>query len=146
MRNWLAGKLDVCHLVTAKFFLNRESHPVSRLVRVRYPIALNHCSEDVAYPMHYTEELLDLLHQAHLNAQMHTIEGAPHFGNFTHARETNTLLCSLVVTKSRVIIPPAQTSVKYLFLADLLEFGLDENDESDNDFEQFIWMGEDDKD
>jgi pimeloyl-ACP methyl ester carboxylesterase len=55
-------------------------------VRVRCPIALNHCSEDVAYPMHYTEELLDL-HQAHLDAQMHNIEGAPHFGNFTHAKE-----------------------------------------------------------
>jgi hypothetical protein len=60
--------------------------------------------------------------------------------------ELTRCFCSLVVTNSRVIIPPAQTSVKYLFLADLLEFGPDENEESDSDFEYFIWMAEDDKD
>ncbi|KAJ7144471.1 Alpha/Beta hydrolase protein [Mycena epipterygia] len=84
MRNWGRGNFGAFHTVTVKFFLNRFPHPVSTLSRIRSPISLVHCSEDIAYPVDYSEELLELLRHADLDAKLYSIPGAPHFGNVTH--------------------------------------------------------------
>lgn len=87
MRNWGRENFGVFHAVTVKFFLNRFPLPVSSLARIRSPIALVHCSEDIAYPIEDSEELLELLRRADLDAKLHSIAGAPHFGNVTHVEE-----------------------------------------------------------
>ncbi|KAJ6545683.1 Alpha/Beta hydrolase protein [Mycena capillaripes] len=85
--NWTPEHFDVFHAVTTKFFLNRKPHSVETLARVGCPVALVHCSEDIAYPRHHAEELLDLMKSAGVDAQLLTIDGAPHFGNITHLEE-----------------------------------------------------------
>ncbi|KAJ7120267.1 hypothetical protein C8R44DRAFT_877706 [Mycena epipterygia] len=129
------------HIVSVKFFLNREPYSVTKLSRVRCPIILVHCSEDVAYPINYSEELLDLLHSAALDAKIYSIDGAPHFGNVTHSKEINALLYDFVLANhSGTEIPAAPASVESPFLAQLLECGLldgesdsESDDESDSD-------------
>ncbi|KAJ7120269.1 alpha/beta-hydrolase [Mycena epipterygia] len=154
IRNWGSGNHDIMHIVSVKFFLNRELYSVSTLSRVRCLIVLVHCSEDVAYPINYSEELLDLLHSAALDAKIHSIDGAPHFGNITHSKEyvacrafreilsyvdsrINALLYDFVLANhSGTEIPAAPTSVESPFLAQLLECGLldgDSDSESDSD-------------
>ncbi|KAJ6566062.1 Alpha/Beta hydrolase protein [Mycena capillaripes] len=87
MRNWAPQHFDLFHAVTTKFFLNREPHSVETLACVGCPVALVHCSEDIAYPIHHAEELLDLMQSAGVDAQLLSIDGAPHYGNVTHVEE-----------------------------------------------------------
>ncbi|KAJ7617171.1 Alpha/Beta hydrolase protein [Roridomyces roridus] len=136
IRNWSPDKFSAFHTASVKFFLNRFPLPKSQLERIRAPIALVHCSDDVAYPISYSEELLTSLRSAQLDARIYTIEGAPHFGNVTHVKETNTMLYDFVLSNLTpgIAIPAAQSGVKSPFAADLMAFGLEEGDgESDSD-------------
>ncbi|KAJ7430751.1 Alpha/Beta hydrolase protein [Mycena galericulata] len=137
LKNWAPGNFEAFHTVSVKFFLNRAPHPVSRLSRIACPIALIHCSDDVAYPIHYSEELLDLLQNGGIDARIHRIEGAPHFGNVTHWKETNALLYEFLLANSKGAgIPPLQPNVESPFLTDLIQFGLrDKESDSDSDSE-----------
>ncbi|KAJ7885029.1 Alpha/Beta hydrolase protein [Mycena leptocephala] len=135
LRNWGPDNFATLHSVTVKFFLNREPHPISALECIRCPIALVHCSEDIVYPRAYADELLSHLRSANLNATLYSIEGAPHFGNVTHANEMNTLLYEFVLANSSARdIPAAPASVESPFLEELAEFGLLEvSDSEDSD-------------
>ncbi|KAJ7768148.1 hypothetical protein DFH07DRAFT_769360 [Mycena maculata] len=97
------------------FFWNRNPHPVATLARVRCPIALIHSSEDVAYPIHYSEERLDLFYLPDIEAKIHTIDSAPYVGNVTLARGV-----------AGIVIPAAQPRVKSPFLAVLVAVGFRE--------------------
>ncbi|KAJ6556330.1 Alpha/Beta hydrolase protein [Mycena capillaripes] len=88
IRNWGGVEhFDLFHAVTTGIYLNREPHSVEILARVRCPVALVHCSEDIVYQIHHTEELLDLMQRAGVDAELYTIDGAPHYGNVTHIEE-----------------------------------------------------------
>ncbi|KAJ6564091.1 Alpha/Beta hydrolase protein [Mycena capillaripes] len=87
IRNWAPEHFDHFHAVTTKFYTNREPHSVETLATVGCPVALVHCSEDIAYPIHHAEELLKLMQSAGLDAQLLTVDGAPHYGNVTHIEE-----------------------------------------------------------
>ncbi|KAJ7768145.1 Alpha/Beta hydrolase protein [Mycena maculata] len=133
MRNWNPADFDSLHTVTVKFFLDLDPHPLADLARIRGPIALIHCSEDIAYPLHYCEEFLDLLHRAGLDAKIYIIDGAPHLGNVTHWRETNALLHDFLVDNSAgMVIPSAEPRVESPFHAALLRAGLQEGDSDDD--------------
>ncbi|KAJ7459240.1 Alpha/Beta hydrolase protein [Mycena latifolia] len=135
MERWAPGKFDEFHTVTVKFFVNRHPHAVSTLERVRCPVVLVHCGADIAYPIEYSQELLDLLRRAGLDAKIAVVEGAPHFGNVTHPKEVNALLYNFVLSNSSGLdIPAARPSVESPFLADLIKFGL-EDDGEDGDYE-----------
>jgi pimeloyl-ACP methyl ester carboxylesterase len=87
MRNWAYDNLGAAYIVTVKFFVNRTPHSIEELARIRCPVALVHCSADVAYPIKYTEAVQDLLYRAGIDARILTIEGAAHNGNVTHPDE-----------------------------------------------------------
>lgn len=94
-RNWgTLPKFGLLHAVSVKFFLNRSPPSIAQLapLRGRCPIAMIHCSEDVAYPIEYAEESLELCHKAGVDATLESIEGAPHFGNITNSKESVFLL------------------------------------------------------
>ncbi|KAF7346998.1 AB hydrolase-1 domain-containing protein [Mycena venus] len=113
IRNWAPERFDLFHTVTVKFFLNRESHSVSTLARIRCPVALVHCSEDIAYPIHHAQELLGLMQSAGVDTQLLTIDGAPHYGNVTHFKETNKLLYKFLLASSKgMTVPPVPASVE----------------------------------
>ncbi|KAJ6592575.1 Alpha/Beta hydrolase protein [Mycena capillaripes] len=88
IRNWGGPEhFDLLHAVTTEIFLNRKPHSVEILARVRCPVALVHCSEDIVYQIHHAEELLDVMQRAGVDAELYTIDGAPHYGNATHIEE-----------------------------------------------------------
>ncbi|KAF7351874.1 AB hydrolase-1 domain-containing protein [Mycena venus] len=126
IRNWAPEHYDVFHAVTVKFFSNRPPHPAVSLARIECPVALVHCSEDIAYPIHHAKELLALMQSAGLNPQFLTIDEAPHYGIITHSEETNQLLYEFLLASNNMALPPVPVSVQSPFLADLLRLGLQE--------------------
>ncbi|KAJ7092158.1 hypothetical protein C8R44DRAFT_891211 [Mycena epipterygia] len=113
-----------------KFIVNRIPPSISMLSRIRGPIALVHCSDDIVYPLSDAEEVLEL------HAKLRLVDGAPHFGNPTHPEEINTLLYD----------------AESPFLAELVECGLlDCDSDSDSDSalrghfilseRLYVWMG-----
>ncbi|KAJ6578216.1 Alpha/Beta hydrolase protein [Mycena capillaripes] len=136
LRNTTPENFERFHTVTVKFFLHREPHSISELARIRCPVSLVHCSEDVVYPRHYAEELLADLDRAGLDANLHTIDGAPHFGNVTHANETNTLLYNFILGNSATVdLSAAPASVESPFLEELIASGLLDFESDDSDLE-----------
>jgi pimeloyl-ACP methyl ester carboxylesterase len=87
IRNWAPQHFDLFQAVTMKFYMNRNPHSVESLARIRCPVAIIHCSEDIAYPIHHAEELLNMMLCAGINARLVSIEDAPHCGNITHFEE-----------------------------------------------------------
>ncbi|KAJ7500675.1 Alpha/Beta hydrolase protein [Mycena galericulata] len=123
LTNWGPGNFELFHTVAVKFFLNRAPHGVGELSRIRCPVALVHCAEDVAYPVEHAEELLRLPTTAS--------------GGRGGAAETNTLLYEFVSASSsdNERIPPAKGSVESPFQAELGVDGLGEDVDSDSEDE-----------
>ncbi|KAJ7818058.1 Alpha/Beta hydrolase protein [Mycena olivaceomarginata] len=135
IRNWAPKNYDLFHGVTVNFFLNCPPHPVESLGRIHCPVAAVHCSEDLPYPIHHAQKLLNLLQSASVDTQLFTIDDAPHYGNVTHFEETNDLLYEFLLTNLKgTTLPPVPPSVESPFLADLVRLGLhQDNKESDSD-------------
>lgn len=87
LKNWSPERFDEFHTVSVKFFTDRKPHPMSALEKIKCPIRLVHCGDDIAYPLHYVEELRDLLEQANLDVQITIVEDASHFGCVTKPDE-----------------------------------------------------------
>ncbi|KAF8147910.1 Alpha/Beta hydrolase protein [Mycena galopus ATCC 62051] len=138
VRNWAPEhQADLFHNVTVRFFLNHEPFSISTLARIRCPVALVHCSEDISYPIHHAQELLNLMQSAGVDAQLLIIDQAPHYGNVTHIKETNELLYKFLLASSNsMTIPPVPPSVESPFLAELLQLGLQKDDEESDSGEE----------
>ncbi|KAJ7848951.1 Alpha/Beta hydrolase protein [Mycena olivaceomarginata] len=135
IRNWAPKNYDLFHGVAVNFFLDRPPHPVESLGRIHCPVAVVHCSEDLPYPIHHAQELLNLLQSASVAAQLFTIDDAPHYGNVTHFEEANDLLYEFLLANSKgTTLPPVPPSVESPFLANLVRLGFQQDDEeSDSD-------------
>ncbi|KAJ7840238.1 hypothetical protein B0H13DRAFT_2101178 [Mycena leptocephala] len=111
MRNWAYENLGAAYIVT--------------LARIRCPVALVHCSADVAYPIKYTEAVQDLLYRAGIDARILTIEVQ------RTTATTNALLYEFLMgVCNEADLPPVPATVESPFLADLVAFGLLEDDDS----------------
>ncbi|KAK7042746.1 AB hydrolase-1 domain-containing protein [Favolaschia claudopus] len=137
--NWTGENLHLINTVTVDFFLNQ--HPFtaspSSLKRIRAPVMLIHCSEDIVYPHSDARELLELLLEADVDARLAVLEGAPHWGWVTHPEETNALLYDFIMSNCELDaskLPPPPDSVESPFLEELARHGFVE-DESDVDLE-----------
>ncbi|KAK7002218.1 hypothetical protein R3P38DRAFT_3215369 [Favolaschia claudopus] len=116
-------------LITVQFFLNQHPFEGSSLERIRAPVLLVHCSEDIVYPRRHAEALLELLHAADVDANLVTLEGAPHWGNATHPEETNALLYEFVMSGCDTSkLPPPPEIVESPFLEELARHGLVEGE------------------
>ncbi|KAF8889587.1 Alpha/Beta hydrolase protein [Infundibulicybe gibba] len=134
MRNWPPSKIDEMHTVSVKFFADRKPHPRSSLEKVVCPLTLIHCAGDIAYPIQYAQEFLDALHDAGVNARMHVIDDACHFGSVTHPKEINPIFHDFVIQNTKGLIPPAPAQITSPFEANLIKAGWAQ-DECDSDYE-----------
>ncbi|KAF8217455.1 Alpha/Beta hydrolase protein [Mycena galopus ATCC 62051] len=134
-RNWAPrDNFHIMHTTTVKYFMHGEAYSVSALTRIRCPILLVHCGEDIVTPLSSTEELLAFLHKANIEASLCTIKGAPHIGSVTHPKETNTLLYDFVLANSSASdLPPHPTYVESPFLEELAAFGLLGGEDSESE-------------
>ena len=87
LRNWTHERLEQFHTVSVKFFCDRKPHTIEQIQRVKCPITLVHCGADIAYPVHFTEELRDRLQGAGMDVKLSCIPDAPHFGSVTNPAE-----------------------------------------------------------
>ncbi|KAG6888724.1 hypothetical protein C0992_007633 [Termitomyces sp. T32_za158] len=86
-KNYGPERLEELHLVTVKFFTEKVDYSTEKLNRIQCPVKLIHCSADIAYPIHHTEELFQRLINSGVNAELEVVEDAPHFGTITNGSE-----------------------------------------------------------
>ncbi|KAK6969105.1 AB hydrolase-1 domain-containing protein [Favolaschia claudopus] len=128
-KTWTGDNAHLIQLITVQFFLNQHPFEVSSLERIRAPVLLVHCSEDIVYPRRHAEALLELLRAANVDAKLVTLEGAPHWGNATHPEETNALLYDFVMSSCDTSkLPPPPRIVESPFLEELAQHGLVEGE------------------
>lgn len=83
-RNGRVEALEEVERMSIDFFAQRDSYPLDGLRRVECPILLIHCGEDVAYPIELAEEVQERMEEAGLDVTLISVDGAPHYGTFTH--------------------------------------------------------------
>ncbi|KAJ7598906.1 Alpha/Beta hydrolase protein [Mycena floridula] len=121
--------LDKYRIATLDFFIKRKNYPNTDLAKIRGPVHLIHCMEDIAYPVEYTTEFFDQLRSAGVDATMARVEGATHFGNVTEPEKINLLLHNMVLANIKTQVPPAPSHVVSPFEGVLLAAGWDEDDD-----------------
>lgn len=87
MKSWAPENFGAFHTVSVDFFVDRKPHDLAQLRQIECPVHLIHCGGDVAYPLHYVEELRSRLASAGLQPRVSQVKDAPHFGNVTHSEE-----------------------------------------------------------
>ncbi|KDR79966.1 hypothetical protein GALMADRAFT_242132 [Galerina marginata CBS 339.88] len=132
-RNWSPEHFEELHTVTVKFSLDRQPHPLPILQRIKCPVHVVHCSEDIAYPLPFAEEIRDRFTEAGLDVRLSQVSGAPQFGCVTHPEEINSLLHDWVMDLADEQVPAARSSVKSPFEADLIKAGYLAHETSDSD-------------
>ncbi|KAF7333283.1 Alpha/beta hydrolase [Mycena sanguinolenta] len=134
-RNW-ASNFDVMYTVTVRYLQNQKPHAAADLARIRCPVLLLHCNGDIVYTRESAEELLALLRSVHVDARLDILEGAPHYGNVTHANKANAMLYDFVLANAPEDLPESPNSPRSPFLEQFAAFGLtDDDDETDSDEE-----------
>ncbi|KAH9478562.1 Protein ABHD11 [Psilocybe cubensis] len=133
IKNWSPENFGAFHTVSVDFFVDRKPHDLAQLRQIECPVHLVHCGGDVAYPLHYVEELRSRLASAGLQPRLSQVKDAPHFGNVTHSEEINDLLHDWVMEHSDGPIPRAKSFVKSPFADELAKCGLRQNGESDSE-------------
>jgi len=88
LKNWDSAKLDTYTRVTLDFFNLRKAHSVDTLKTAlasnNVPVQLIHCSDDVAYPLDYTNQFKTQLEEAGVdNVGLEVVEGS-HLGSIEH--------------------------------------------------------------
>ncbi|KAH7102063.1 alpha/beta-hydrolase [Auriculariales sp. MPI-PUGE-AT-0066] len=95
IQRWGPGKFDAKLKTTVNVLTDRKSYDLQTLAQLSsIPLALVHCSEDIAFPKEYLEVFISQLCAAGVGFDVHDIPGAPHFGSVTHSQLINpTLAC-----------------------------------------------------
>ncbi|KAH6917825.1 Alpha/Beta hydrolase protein [Coprinopsis sp. MPI-PUGE-AT-0042] len=96
-RNGRVEALSDLQRMWIDFFAKRDSYPRDGLQRVECPILLIHCGEDVAYPRELADEVKERMEEAGLDVTLVTVDGAPHYGTFTHYEEITPLMHDFVL-------------------------------------------------
>jgi pimeloyl-ACP methyl ester carboxylesterase len=87
LKNWGPTRLDEYRIATVDFFTKRKAQTPEAVRKIKCPVKLLHCGADIAYAIEYTEEVLKLLQENGVKAQLVEIPGAIHFGNVSNAKE-----------------------------------------------------------
>ncbi|KAF8965052.1 Alpha/Beta hydrolase protein [Flammula alnicola] len=139
LRIWSPEHFDELHTVSVKFFLDRQPHPTSDLKRINCPVHLIHCSEDIAYPLYFMEEIRDSMAKAGLEVRLSQVPDAPHFGCVTHPEAYAAFPMKIFLFHEWMmdhvcgVIPPAKASVISPYETDLINAGYKVNEQSDSD-------------
>ncbi|KAF7360185.1 AB hydrolase-1 domain-containing protein [Mycena venus] len=135
LKNWGPTKLGEYRIATIDFFVKRTAQSAANVRKIKCPIKLLHCGADIAYAIEYTEEVLKLLQENGVDAQLIEIPGAIHFGNVSNPKEINAQIHENVLQNSPgMSIPPAPATVVSPFTAALKKAGYNQDDgDSDSD-------------
>ncbi|KAG5639973.1 hypothetical protein DXG03_002054 [Asterophora parasitica] len=123
LRNFNRDRLEEYHTASVKFFTDRVPHSLQKLRRIKCPVKLAHSGGDVAFPIALTQELLQRLLDAGVDAELDVIEGAPHFGTVTHFEEFNPRIHDFIISHTMDEVPPEPKVVISPFEAYLFPFG-----------------------
>lgn len=74
-KRWNHHHLDEFRTMNLDFYLNRRSHSKHALARIAGPVKLVCGTEDVAYPVSHSEEFLEQLTEAGVDASLHVVPG-----------------------------------------------------------------------
>ncbi|KAJ6582894.1 Alpha/Beta hydrolase protein [Mycena vulgaris] len=134
LKNWGPTKLQEYRIATVDFIIKRTAQPASAVSKITCPVKLVHCGADIAYAIEYSEEVLKLLKDNGVNAQLVEVPGAVHFGNVSNPKEINAHIYDTIIKNSPgMAIPPAQASVVSPFTAGLIKAGYNKDEDSDSD-------------
>ena len=76
---WGLGNFDNLHNSTVKFFTQRKGYSKAALSKLRFPVKLIVCAQDVAYDRSYYEEFYLQLKDASVDVSLDVVD-ASHFG------------------------------------------------------------------
>ncbi|KAH6917823.1 hypothetical protein BKA70DRAFT_1245407 [Coprinopsis sp. MPI-PUGE-AT-0042] len=105
------------------FFAKRDSYPHNGLRRVECPILIIHCAEDIAYPTELVEQVEERLEEAGLDVTLVSVDGAPHYGTFTHHEEVTSLMHDFVVRHCKGNVPTIPQAVESPFEPEFVALG-----------------------
>ncbi|KNZ81360.1 hypothetical protein J132_01218 [Termitomyces sp. J132] len=136
VRNYGPGRLEEGQIATVDFFTEKMDYSTEKLGRIQCSVKLIHCSEDIAYPLHHTEELLQRLVDAGVDVELEVVSDAPHFGTVTNAIEINSLLHDFLMKQTTSDVPLPLEEVTSPYQSMLIAEGWSpdhENEDSDED-------------
>lgn len=133
LRNWGPKTFEDLHTVSVTFFVDRKPHPLAVLKKVNCPIQLVHCGGDIAYPLHYVEELRDRMEDAGLDVRISHNPDAAHFGTITHPEPINEFIHDWVLNNTNLAVPPAKQDVTSPYESALAEAGYSKEGDPDSD-------------
>ncbi|KAH6917826.1 Alpha/Beta hydrolase protein [Coprinopsis sp. MPI-PUGE-AT-0042] len=107
--------LEEVERIWVDFFAKRDSYPRDGLQRVECPILLIHCSEDVAYPIGLAQEIKERMEEAGIDVTLVSVDGAPHFGTFTHYKEITPLMHDFVLRHCKGSAPTIPEAIESPF-------------------------------
>jgi len=111
MKNWNASRLNDYRLITLDIFLNRRPHPVEELRNVKVPVKLLHGMANVAYTLEYSQEFLQRLRDAGVDASLEAIEGASHFGCIEQHSIVNPIFHDFIIRQVDGPVPAVTKAV-----------------------------------
>ncbi|KAF9010219.1 alpha/beta-hydrolase [Cyathus striatus] len=133
MKNWSPEHFDDFHAVTVKFFTNSQPYTALDFQKITCPVILIHGKGDIAYPVEYSEELLQQLQLAGVDTEITLVDDAPHFSCVTHPTEVNLLLHNFVLKNTKATLPSPPTEVTSPFEAWLTKTGWSVDSDSEDD-------------
>ncbi|KAJ6487739.1 Alpha/Beta hydrolase protein, partial [Mycena sanguinolenta] len=121
IKNWGPKNLVEYRIATLDFFTKREAQAPENVRKIKCPIKLLHCGADVAYDEESTHEVLKLMQDNGVNAELLVIEGADHFGNVSNPLQVNeeiyrnvTGLKDCVLEREPLVVSPFTAILKKL--------------------------------
>ncbi|KAF8155558.1 Alpha/Beta hydrolase protein [Crassisporium funariophilum] len=138
MRNWSSEHFEEFHTVSVKFFTDQKPHSLEALQRVTCPILLVHCGDDIAYPIHFVEDLRRRMEDAGLIVQVTQVPDAAHFGSVTHPDEVNDLFQSWLMEHTKTTVPAANAFVTSPFEHLMKKGGYVEESQVESDDDLFV--------
>ncbi|KAJ6571003.1 Alpha/Beta hydrolase protein [Mycena vulgaris] len=135
MKNWGGPtKLVEYRIATVDFFTKQTAQTPAAVRKITCPVKLIHCGADIAYAVKYSAEVLKLLQDNGVAAQLVEVPGATHFGNVSNPKEINAHIYESVVESSPgMTMPPAPASVVSPFTAGLIKAGYDDDEDLGSD-------------
>ncbi|KAG6810568.1 hypothetical protein H0H92_011324 [Tricholoma furcatifolium] len=112
---------------------------VATLSKIKCPVSVIHCEEDITYALHESEEFAAKLRDGNVDSDFYRV-AAPHFGHITSPELINPILCARVqsVVAPQAPVPTSGTNETKPRLLDtpftetLMQFGY-RSDDSDQD-------------
>ncbi|KAF5355519.1 hypothetical protein D9758_006371 [Tetrapyrgos nigripes] len=133
--HWGPDNFDEFKHSTLDLFNNRKSLPKSQLSRIRCPVRIFRGDLDLAHPLEYTEQFVELLHEAGCtDFEVTCVPNAPHLVSIDNPKFTNPVLHDLVMQQVQGTIPDVPDSVFSPWTPILRDAGwIPEGDDEDED-------------